>query len=59
MRSSELLQMEVESSLKNRQFTIVLGGDHSQSIGSIAALKRVYNSAKVIWIDAHLDANSF
>jgi arginase len=35
-----------------------LGGDHSQAIGSISGCKRIYPEAKIIWVDAHIDANT-
>lgn len=41
--------------MKKGDFPIVLGGDHSQGIGSVHGLKQVYPKAKVLWIDAHLD----
>jgi hypothetical protein len=34
------------------------GGDHSQAIGSISGMKKVYPEAKIVWIDAHIDANT-
>lgn len=38
-------------------FTIVLGGDHSISIGSVSALTDQHKSG-VIWVDAHADYNT-
>jgi arginase len=38
-------------------FTIVLGGDHSISIGSVSALTNQHKSG-VIWVDAHADYNT-
>lgn len=39
-------------------FPIVLGGDHSVAIGSLAGMSRVYDRIGVIWIDAHGDLNT-
>jgi arginase family enzyme len=36
----------------------VLGGDQSQAIGSISGMKDFMPEAKLIWIDAQLDAKS-
>ena len=36
----------------------MFGGDHSQGIGSINGLKSVYPNTKILWIDAHVDANT-
>lgn len=37
---------------------IVLGGDHSISIGSLASLTRSHRDVGVIWIDSHADYNT-
>lgn len=39
-------------------FTLTLGGDHGIASGSISAMKKVYPDLKIIWIDAHADANT-
>jgi len=36
---------------------IVVGGDHSLAIGSIAGHARVHPDFGVVWIDAHADIN--
>lgn len=38
-------------------FVLVLGGDHSIAIGSIAAMASVYPDIAIIWFDAHADIN--
>lgn len=43
--------------LKNGHFSLVLGGDHSLSIGSLAASSTL-GRLGVIWIDAHGDINT-
>jgi arginase len=51
----------VEKSLADGSLPLVLGGDHSLSIGTVAALARHYRregkSIGVIWVDAHADMN--
>lgn len=37
---------------------IILGGDHSVSIGSIAGIANIHSSFGVIWFDAHGDMNT-
>lgn len=46
-------------SLANGHFPIVIGGDHSISIGSIAGASRAAEELAVVWIDAHGDINTF
>ncbi len=56
------LAMEVESALDGNEFPLVLGGDHSMAIGSIAGIAaHCHKRGKrlgVIWIDAHADINT-
>lgn len=56
------LAMEVESALGGNEFPIVLGGDHSMAIGTIAGIashcKKNGKRLGVIWIDAHADINT-
>ena len=51
------LYSQVEESLKNGAFPIVLGGDHSVAAGSIPAVANYYGETGLIWIDAHGDFN--
>jgi arginase len=37
---------------------LVLGGDHSVALGSLAGLARVHGPGGVLWLDAHGDLNS-
>ena len=52
----------VESSLDKDEFPIILGGDHSMAIGTIAGIaahcKKNNKRLGVIWIDAHSDINT-
>lgn len=40
------------------RYPLVLGGDHSIAIGTIAGLSPHYRKLGVIWIDAHTDLNT-
>jgi arginase len=52
----------VESSLAQERVPVVLGGDHSIAVGTIAGLSRHFAKSQrkvgVIWIDAHADMNT-
>jgi arginase len=56
----ERLAEEVKKTLEQQNFPIILSGDHSSAIGSIAGIKMAYPNARigVIWIDAHADLHS-
>ncbi|CDW81120.1 arginase [Stylonychia lemnae] len=57
-QSNVRLESSVIKSLHAKQFPVIFGGDHSQGIGSINGLKAVYPKTKILWIDAHVDANT-
>ncbi len=48
----------VEQAMRASTFPVVIGGDHSMAIGTIAGLARVQGPQGVIWIDAHPDLNT-
>lgn len=48
-----------KSILNNNEFPILIGGDHSVSIGSALASQEFYKNIGIIWIDAHGDFNTF
>jgi len=53
------LAESVEAILRDDGFPIVLGGDHSIAMGTLAGLTRARGAAPgIIWIDAHSDINS-
>ncbi|MGH7683257.1 MAG: arginase, partial [Vulcanimicrobiaceae bacterium] len=55
----EELATQVETSVREGAFPIVLGGDHSIAIGTLAGLRRARGApAGLIWFDAHADINS-
>jgi len=54
-----VLADSVERSVKDGAFPLVLGGDHSIAIGTLAGLRRARGEAPgLIWFDAHADINS-
>ncbi len=52
-----VLAGSVDASISNGYFPLILGGDHSLSIGSLAGISRHYDNLGVIWYDAHGDLN--
>ncbi len=49
----------VEEILRGGGFPLILGGDHSIAIGTLAGIARVRGRAPgVLWVDAHADANA-
>lgn len=48
----------VYSSIKGGSFPLIMGGDHSIGLGSIAGVSRAYENLAVIWVDAHGDINT-
>ncbi|WP_170006002.1 arginase [Bacillus fonticola] len=52
------LAEEVDRIVAKGDFPLVLGGDHSIAIGSLAGVSKHYKQLGVIWYDAHGDLNS-
>ena len=56
------LAREVRRALRTRYAPLVLGGDHSIAIGTVAGITRHVRERKgrigIIWIDAHADMNT-
>ena len=55
---STALAEKVSSVVEKGQLPLVLGGDHSIAIGTIAGLSGHYENLGVIWFDAHADLNT-
>lgn len=55
---SKKLSDQVSEVVASHAFPLILGGDHSIAIGSIAGLSRHYQNLGVIWFDAHSDLNT-
>lgn len=54
---NEAIAKIVEDKLRSGNFPLLLGGDHSISLGSMAGVLRVRPDTGVLWIDAHADLN--
>jgi arginase len=48
----------VERTVCDEFLPVVLGGDHSVALGTLAGLREVHGPGGAIWIDAHGDLNS-
>lgn len=55
---SKLLADKVDEIIQNGSFPLVLGGDHSIAIGTLAGVAKHYKNLGVIWYDAHGDLNT-
>lgn len=44
--------------IEEKKFPLVLGGDHSIAIGTLAGTAKHYDNLGVIWYDAHGDLNT-
>ncbi|HJQ25572.1 MAG TPA: arginase [Blastocatellia bacterium] len=60
--ASEELARKVEAVLDDGAIPVVLGGDHSIAIGSVAGVAAHYRKRRaaigIIWLDAHADCNT-
>lgn len=56
--SSQHLSQATAQAIREGFFPVVLGGDHSQAIGSIHGAKQIKPDCKLLWLDAHIDANT-
>jgi arginase len=55
---AEELAERVAAIVRRGNFPLVLGGDHSLAMGTLAGLARAGRRPGVIWMDAHPDINS-
>jgi len=53
-----MLAEKVDESIQSGFFPLVLGGDHSIAIGTLAGVAKHYKNLGVIWYDAHGDLNT-
>jgi arginase len=51
------LKEKVNEIIKDQEFPLIFGGDHSIAIGTLAGVSRHYTNLGVIWYDAHGDLN--
>jgi arginase len=56
--TSERVAQLVWRAARDGFFPVVLGGDHSVSLGTLSGLQEVHGPGGTIWIDAHGDLNS-
>lgn len=60
--ASEELAAMVEAALAEGALPVILGGDHSIAIGSVAGVAAFYRKRDqrigIIWLDAHVDSNT-
>lgn len=54
----ELLATAVSDIVTSGRFPLVIGGDHSIAIGTLAGIAKHYQNLGVIWYDAHADSNT-
>jgi arginase len=56
------LGLQVEKTLDDQKVPVVLGGDHSIAIGTVAGVSRHFDKQRqrigLLWIDAHADMNT-
>jgi arginase len=56
--TSERIARLVATAAREELFPVVLGGDHSVALGTLAGLAEIHGPGGTIWIDAHGDLNS-
>ncbi len=56
--ASTALATKIHDVMEDGQFPLILGGDHSIAIGTLAGLGDRYDNLGVIWYDAHADLNT-
>lgn len=52
---SDAVEMKVDAILKDKKFPVILGGEHSVSIGAFRAFAKHYENYSVLQLDAHSD----
>ncbi len=58
IEASNFLAEGVNKIIEDNRFPLVLGGDHSIAIGTLAGVSKHYKNLGVIWYDAHGDLNT-
>src|SRR5690606_23944926 len=58
IEANETLADMVDKEIEKDRFPLILGGDHSIAIGSLAGISKHYDNLGVIWYDAHGDLNT-
>jgi arginase len=57
-RGSQQLCQLVATKMQQGRFPLILGGDHSIAIGSLAGILSTRPETGILWIDAHADLNT-
>ena len=57
-RGCRILASIVEQKANQNKFPLILGGDHSIAMGSLAGILRARPRTGVLWVDAHADLNT-
>jgi arginase len=61
-KTSKVLAKKVEGLMNKNYFPLIIGGDHSTAIGTIAGIsnycRKRNQTLGIIWIDAHADMNT-
>ena len=57
VQAAEELAQNVTEAFEKHEFPLILGGDHSISLGSVSGVAQAHKNVGVIWIDAHADFN--
>ncbi len=57
-RANEQLAQVVSRVKREGRFPLIIGGDHSLGLGSLAGLSSTVENLGVIWFDAHTDVNT-
>src|SRR5260370_16773461 len=58
VQASKELACLITTTLQAHEFPLVLGGDHSNALGSISGVAPLHQPLGVIWVDAHADFNT-
>jgi arginase len=58
VQASAKVAEKVDKIMKEGSFPLVLGGDHSIAIGTLAGISKYFKNLGVIWFDAHGDLNT-
>jgi len=58
VQASTKIAEKVDRIMEEGSFPLVLGGDHSIAIGTLAGISKHFDNLGVIWFDAHGDLNT-
>lgn len=57
IETNKEIQHRVKDIIADDRFPLIIGGDHSISIGTVSAINEAFHDIGVIWYDAHGDLN--